>query len=119
MSLDHATDTPVPLVFYVRLRVKPERVDEWLRAVHDIVGAMSNEDTFLSCDLHRDANDPTLFTLYERWAEPDVATFLVRQDKPYRRDYEARLPDLLQGPREPQVLVPLAHWPAAGHAGNA
>jgi quinol monooxygenase YgiN len=108
-----------PLVFYVRLRVKPEGVDAWLQAVHDIVDAMSKEDTFLSCALHRDANDPTLFTLYERWAEPDVATFLARQDKPYRRDYEARLPDLLQGPREPQVLVPLAEWPQADQSGTA
>ncbi|UOV03619.1 antibiotic biosynthesis monooxygenase [Pseudoxanthomonas sp. F37] len=108
-----------PLVFYVRLRVKPECVDAWLQAVHDIVDAMSKEDTFLSCALHRDANDPTLFALYERWAEPDVATFLARQDKPYRRDYEARLPDLLQGPREPQVLVPLAEWPQADQSGTA
>lgn len=108
-----------PLVFYVRLRVKPECVDAWLQAVHDIVDAMSKEDTFLSCALHRDANDPTLFTLYERWAEPDVATFLARQDKPYRRDYEARLPELLQGPREPQVLVPLAEWPQADQSGMA
>lgn len=103
-----------PLVFYVRLRVKPERVEEWLQAVQEIVEAMSQEDSFLSCDLHRDAHDPALFTLYERWAEPDVATFLARQDKPYRRAYEARLPDLLQGPREPQVLLPLRHWAREG-----
>lgn len=101
---------PVPLVFHVVLRVKPECVDDWLREVAAIADAMSQEDTFLSCDLHRDANDPSVFTLYERWAEPDVETFLARQDKPYRRQYEARLPDLLQGPREPQVLVPLRRW---------
>lgn len=118
MSHDPAGASPGPLVFYVRLRVKPERIDEWLQAVRGIVDAMAKEDTFLSCTLHRDANDPTLFTLYERWAEPDVASFLARQDTPYRRDYEARLPDLLQGPREPQVLVPLAHWPA-DHSGKA
>jgi quinol monooxygenase YgiN len=112
MSRDAVGASRGPLVFYVRLRVKPERIDEWLQAVHGIVDAMSKEDTFLSCTLHRDANDPTLFTLYERWTEPDVDTFLARQDTPYRRDYEAKLPDLLQGPREPQVLVPLAHWPA-------
>lgn len=107
----YETDTaPVPLVFHVRLKVRPERTQDWLDAVHAIVEAMSSEDTFLSCDLHRDANDPTLFTLYERWAEPDVETFLARQDKPYRRAYEARLPELLEGPREPQVLVPLARW---------
>jgi quinol monooxygenase YgiN len=101
---------PVPLVFDVVLRVKPERVDEWLREVEMILEAMSEEDTFLSCDLHRDANDPSVFTLYERWAEPDVDTFLARQDKPYRREYEAKLPELLQGPREPRVLVPLRRW---------
>ncbi|MFC3714585.1 putative quinol monooxygenase [Luteimonas soli] len=101
---------PVPLVFHVVLRVKPERVDDWLREVAAVADAMSEEDTFLSCDLHRDANDPNVFTLYERWAEPDVETFLARQDKPYRREYEAKLPELLQDPREPQVLVPLRRW---------
>ncbi|WP_299345217.1 hypothetical protein [uncultured Pseudoxanthomonas sp.] len=45
MSLDHAATPSAPLVFYVRLRVKPERVDEWLHAVHAIVDAMSKEDT--------------------------------------------------------------------------
>jgi quinol monooxygenase YgiN len=101
---------PTPLVFHVVLRVKPERVDDWLREFAAIAEAMSKEDTFLSCDLHRDANDPNVFTLYERWAEPNVETFLARQDKPYRREYEAKLPELLQGPREPQVLVPLRRW---------
>ena len=36
-----------------------------------------------------------------------VEAFLQRQDTPYRRAYEACLPDLPQGPREPQVLVPI------------
>jgi quinol monooxygenase YgiN len=103
-------NTPVPLVFHVVVRVKPECVDEWLREIAAIADAMSQEDTFLSCDLHRDAHDSSVFTLYERWAEPDVETFLARQDKPYRRAYEAKLPQLLQGPREPQVLVPLRRW---------
>jgi len=110
MSRYEADGVPVPLVFHVRLRVKPECTQAWLEAVHAIIEAMSHEDSFLSCDLHRDAQDPNLFTLYERWAEPDVETFLARQDKPYRREYEAKLPELLQGPREPQVLVPLAQW---------
>lgn len=98
------------LVFYVKCRVKPDRIDAWRRAVTDIIEQMSHEDTFVSCQLHVDAQDPTLFTLYERWAEPSVEAFLQRQDTPYRRAYEALLPDLLQGPREPQVLVPLGAW---------
>ena len=100
------------LVFYVKCRVKPDRIGAWLEAVREIVGRMSAEDSFVSCQLHVDAQDPTLFTLYERWAEPSVEVFLQRQDKAYRRAYEALLPDLLQGPREPQVLVPLGEWRA-------
>ena len=98
------------LVFYVKCRVKPDRIDAWRQAVAAIIDQMSREDTFVSCQLHVDAQDPTLFTLYERWAEPSVEAFLQRQDKPYRRAYEALLPDLLQSPREPQVLVPLGEW---------
>ncbi|NZA27270.1 antibiotic biosynthesis monooxygenase [Luteimonas sp. SJ-92] len=98
------------LVFYVKCRVKPERAEDWLQAVRAIIDRMSQEETFVSCRLHRDAQDPTLFTLYERWAEPSVEAFLQNQDKPYRREYEALLPDLLQGPREPQVLEPLEAW---------
>ena len=98
------------LVFYVKCRVKPDRIDEWRQAVTDIIEQMSREDSFVSCHLHRDSADPTLFTLYERWAEPSVEAFLERQAKPYRQAYEAKLPELLQGPREPQVLVPLGEW---------
>lgn len=98
------------LVFYVKLHVKPERVDEWREAVTEIIEKMSREDSFVSCQLHRDAQDPNLFTLYERWREPSVEVFLQRQAKPYREAYEARLPELLQRPREPAVLVPLGEW---------
>lgn len=101
---------PGELVFYVKLQVKPDRIDEWLDALHAISDAMSREEAFIACDLHRDANDPTLFTLYERWAEPSVEAFLQNQMKPYRLDYDAKLDDLLQRPREAQILVPLKHW---------
>ena len=98
------------LVFYVQLRVKPERVDEWRRAVDDIIEQMSAEDAFVACYLHQDAHDDCLFTLYERWNEPCVDAFLVNQMKPYRMAYDATLPDLLQRPREAVVLKPLREW---------
>ena len=102
------------LVFYVRLRVKPERIDEWIVAVKDVIAQMSQEPAFVSCYMHRDAQDATLFTLYERWREPSVEAFLANQATPYRAAYEARLPELLQHPREPAVLLPLDEWHAAG-----
>ena len=98
------------LVFYVKLHVKPECIDEWKQAVGEIVGHMSNEEAFVSCYLHQDTQDPNLFVLYERWSEPGVEAFLQNQDTPYRRAYEARLPALLQRPREPSVLLPINEW---------
>ena len=102
------------LVFYVKLYVKPDRVDDWKEAVHTIIEAMSKEEAFISCYMHQDAHDETLFTLYERWAEPSVEAFLQNQMKPYRIEYDAKLEDLLQRPREPQILRPLGEWHKGG-----
>lgn len=98
------------LVFYVKLYVKPDRVEEWRQAVATIIEEMSKEEAFVSCYLHQDAFDETLFTLYERWAEPSVEAFLANQSKPYRIEYDAKLETLLQRPREPQILKPLGQW---------
>ena len=98
------------LVFYVQLDVKPDRIDEWRRAVDDIIERMSAEDAFVACYLHRDAHDSCVFTLYERWREPSVEAFLANQMKPYRMAYDAKLPDLLQRPREAALLKPLGEW---------
>jgi quinol monooxygenase YgiN len=105
------------LVFYVKLYVKPDRVDEWRTAVTTIIEEMSKEEAFLSCYLHQDANDESVFTLYERWSEPSVGAFLENQMKPYRIAYEAQLDALLQCPREPQILKPLGQWYKHGAEG--
>jgi quinol monooxygenase YgiN len=104
------SDSHGPLVFYVKLQVKPERIDAWLEAVHVLIDRMADEPAFISCDLHRDASDPTLFTLYERWDEASVQDFLDHQSTDYRAAYDALLPELLQKPREPQVLELLQSW---------
>lgn len=101
------------LVFYVKLHVKPDRVEDWKREFHAIAQAMSNEPEFIACYLHQDAADSNQFTLYERWAEPSVEAFLRNQMKPYRVEYDARIEPMLQRPREPQVLLPLDEWHGA------
>ena len=102
------------LVFYVKLYVRPERVEEWKRAVFEIIELMSKEDAFVACCLQQDTGDANLFTLYERWREPTVEAFMEHQMKPYRREYEAKLPALLRRPREAEVLVPLGEWRKGG-----
>jgi quinol monooxygenase YgiN len=98
------------LVFYVKLHVRPECVEEWKHAFNEVVELMSLEDAFVACYLHRDAQDPNLFTLYERWNEASVEDFLKHQMKPYRVAYDAKLSALLQRPREPAVLLPIGEW---------
>ncbi len=103
-------DTNDELVFYVTLHLKPECVQQWRQAFDSILEQMSKEEAFVSCHLHQDASDATRFTLYERWAEPSVEAFLQHQMKPYRMQYDSRLEELLQRPREAQILVPLGQW---------
>ena len=37
------TANDVPLVFHVRLQVKPERVQDWLDAVHALIDRMAED----------------------------------------------------------------------------
>jgi quinol monooxygenase YgiN len=101
---------PGELVFYVKLYVRPERVEEWKQAVFEIIKLMSKEDAFVACYLQQDLQDANLFTLYERSREPMVEAFIENQMKPYRKEYKAKLPALLQHPRELAVLTPLGEW---------
>ena len=100
------------LVFYVRLDLKPESVQEWRAAVLTVIERMSQERAFVSCSLHQDLNEPTCYTLYERWREPSVEAFIKHQfeGKDYRQDYEARLPGMLRTPRAPTVLRLIQEW---------
>ena len=69
------------LVFIVQLHLKPERVEDWKRAVNEPIDRMSQEEA------------------------------LVRnQMKDYRKRYEEMLPDLLQAPRKAMALRPVQAW---------
>jgi len=100
------------LAFYVNFHIKPEKVDEWKKGALHVLNSMSVEETFVGAFLHQDAEDPTKFTLYERWAEPDMDTFIKNQlsVKDYRKVYEEQLPALVASPRTFTVLKPVRSW---------
>src|SRR5690606_27210997 len=102
------------LVFYVKLHDKPQDVDEWREACHTIVEQRCREGAIVSCYLHQDASDETLFSPYERWAEPSGEALRKHQMKRYRVEYDAKVERLLQRPREAQILVPLGQWKKRG-----
>jgi len=100
------------LTFYVNFHVKPDRVEEWKQGALGVLEAMAHEDPFVMARLHQDANDPTKFSLYERWNEPSMDAFVENQlkGKAYRDEYEKVLPELLQSPRTFTVLDTLQLW---------
>jgi quinol monooxygenase YgiN len=100
------------LAFYVTFNVKPERVEEWKEAALKVLNAMCKEDTFVACYMHQDSEDANKFTLYERWSEPSREAFMKNQleAKDYRKEYEERLPDMLQSPRKIDFLDSLYEW---------
>ena len=98
------------IAFYVTFHLKPECVEEWKEAAIKVLNTVYKEDTFIACYMHRDAEDTNKFTLYERWNEPSRQAFLKKQfeAKSYLKEYEERLPDMLQCPRA-IVFLELPH----------
>ncbi|MCW8327847.1 antibiotic biosynthesis monooxygenase [Photobacterium sp. SDRW27] len=100
------------LAFYVEFNLKPEYIDEWKQGALGVIEKMSKEDTFVSAYMHRDANDPNKFTLYEVWSESSREAFFENQlnAKDYRKEYEENLPKMLTSPRSITFLDLLKEW---------
>jgi quinol monooxygenase YgiN len=98
------------LVFIVQLHLKPECVEDWKRAVIELIDCMSQEGAFVTCLLDQNRDDPNIFTLYERWREPSLEAFVQNQMKDYRKRYEEVLPSLVQAPRKAMTLRPVRAW---------
>jgi len=99
------------LVFYVDFHIKPDKVVEWKEASSHVLNTMASEDTFVNTFLHQNIEDPTKFTLYERWTEPSMEAFMENQHhgKEYRKSYEEIVPELMQNDRAFAVLNPVEH----------
>jgi quinol monooxygenase YgiN len=98
------------LVSIVQLHLKPERVDDWKRAVIELIDRMSQEDAFVTCLLDQSTEDPNMFTLSKRGREPSLEAFVRNQMKDYRKRYEEMLPDLLHAPRKAMILRQVRGW---------
>jgi quinol monooxygenase YgiN len=109
------------LVFYVKIDLKPECVQEWRAAVAAVIQRMSREEAFVSCSLQQDISEPTCYTVYDRWRESSVEAFIKNQfeGKDYRQAYEARLPGRLRIPRATTVLRHIQEWGQRQSSGPA
>ena len=103
---------PDDLVFYVKYHIKPECIEEFQEHLFVLVDNMTKEPAFVSAFVHQDTEDPTRFSMYERWQEASKEDFMTYQmaSKDYRRIYEQRLPQMSATPRKIRVLRPMAFW---------
>ena len=62
------------LTVIVTLQVRPDKVDDFLRAIHEnAVATLNDEPGCLRFDVHRNTEDPNQFVLYEIYQ--DAASF--------------------------------------------
>ena len=69
------------LVFIVQLHLKAERVEDWKRAVNELIDRMSQEDAFVTCLLDQSTEDPGMFTLYEQMARAVAGSVRQKSDE--------------------------------------
>ncbi len=97
--------------FIVHLPTKPEQRDRMRAMLMNVLDTMAREPDFINTWVHEDLNDPDTLVLYETWAcsrEHFIAHHLA---KPYRREYEAALPELLSAERRIDFLTVLKAYP--------
>lgn len=71
-----------PYTFTSEMRVKPEHLEEFCAALEATVDLVRREPACLVVRAHQSPDDPTVFMMYEQWA--DRAAFV---DEVMARDY--------------------------------
>lgn len=99
------------ITFYNTFHINKENIDDWLKGITKMIDYMSKEDTFICAHLHRDINNPSYFTLYERWNEPSMENFIQNQlHKTYRNVFENKLSEWACTPRTFSQLELINTW---------
>jgi len=104
---------PDLIALCVRFRIKPGRKEQFRRMLYDVVEAMKSEPEFVNTIAHEEPDHPDRMTLYETWRCTREAFMRDQMSKPYRADYEARLPEVLED-RAIEIWTPVAAWSGPG-----
>ncbi|MCZ4695048.1 hypothetical protein DWB61_09135 [Ancylomarina euxinus] len=94
------------LTIYSNFQIKTDRQTDWKEAAMKVFDRMVKEDSFICAFLHQDAEDPTRFTIYERWNK----TCQVDFPEKHQKLYESILPDAVQTLRNFRILQPRGNW---------
>lgn len=96
------------LVVVVSMRVKPDRIDEFMEAIEaQAVNSLTLEPGCLRFDVLRQKDDPLAFTLYEIYRD-EPAFFEDHRTTPHFAAWAAVAAEVLEGDRTNTQFIPVA-----------
>ncbi len=97
--------------FIVHLPAKPEVRERMRKMTFDVLDAMSKEPDFINTWVHEDLNDPDMLVIYENWACSRDHFLQHHLNQPYRKAFEAALPEMLSHERRIEFLKGIRSYP--------
>ncbi|QQZ07633.1 putative quinol monooxygenase [Heyndrickxia vini] len=100
----------------IRFKAKPGKKEEFRKELFSLIEEMSSEKAFISAIVSDDLDQPDDLIIYETWQGTRDSWLAEEFIKPYRKDYEGTLGDLIVD-RSVSWLQPNREW--GSHITNA
>ena len=100
----------------IRFKAKPGKKEEFRKELSSLIEEMSSEKAFISAIVSDDLDQPDDLIIYETWQGTRDSWLAVVFIKPYRKNYEGTLGDLIVD-RSVSWLQPKGEW--GSHITNA
>ena len=88
------------IVLYASFPIDPDKCEDALDLIEDLVEQSQAEDGMIDYRATTDVNDPNVVRFFEQYA--DEAAFEAHTQTDHFQEFEAALPDLLDG--EPEII---------------
>ena len=95
----------------VTVKLKPEKVEQFIALATEVGDAMSKEKEFKHAWVHTLADDPTTIIVYEAWLCSYDYFMDELRNKPYRHRFESELEDMAIGERKIEILDYIISYP--------
>lgn len=94
------------VTYTIQFDVVPDQRERFLTLLNGVLDAMRDEPMFHNAILQQDAENENHFLLLETWESHDDV-LNDQLNRPYRQAYHAALAEMLNGPRESSIWLPL------------
>ncbi|QSQ25588.1 antibiotic biosynthesis monooxygenase [Pyxidicoccus parkwayensis] len=94
------------VTYAIEFDVREGKRELFLKLLGDVLSTMKREDSYRGAALHVSPDNPLRFMLVETWADHQEVLD-VQLHRPYRREWHAALPELLESPRRISMWTPV------------